>query len=159
MTGAAEISPCGLYRYTLWRWFGMGDRTVRFIGLNPSTADANQDDPTIRRCADFARRWGFDRLCMVNLFAYRATDPRELPAAAERGVDVIGPENDDWLRRTDAAALTVAAWGNMGWIHGRDAAVSAGRQLHYLRLTALGAPGHPLYLPATLAPQPWSPSP
>jgi len=115
VTGAAEISPCGLYRYTLWRWFGMGDRTVRFIGLNPSTADANQDDPTIRRCADFARRWGFDRLCMVNLFAYRATDPRELPAAAERGVDVRYQEKP--IRKLEEADFPCVALDKDGGSH------------------------------------------
>ena len=85
----ADISPCGKYRYSLWRdwdWQGFANR-VMFVGLNPSTADATNDDPTIRRCVRFATDWGFGGLVMVNLFAYRATDPdTALPKAAADGV-------------------------------------------------------------------------
>src|SRR5207253_9302632 len=93
----AYFSEDGLYRYSLTREIlnpGIGcldederGGTVTFVGLNPSTADATQDDPTIRRCIRFAREWGFDRLKMVNLYAYRATDPRELGKAEQAGID------------------------------------------------------------------------
>ncbi len=96
----AYLSEDRRYRYSLTRLIadpqygclGEDERggTVTFVGLNPSTADETTDDPTIRRCIRFAREWGFDRLKMVNLFAYRATDPRDLWAADAP----IGPEND-----------------------------------------------------------------
>lgn len=69
------FSPCGRYRYTLWReWIG-GEGFVQFIGLNPSTATDTEDDPTIRRCINYAKSWGYGGMCMTNLFAYRATLP------------------------------------------------------------------------------------
>ena len=76
MERGADISPCGRYRYSLWRKWGPG-ATCMFVGLNPSTADETADDPTIRRCMAFARDWGYGALCMANLFAYRATDPAD----------------------------------------------------------------------------------
>src|SRR6185369_17379869 len=89
----AVISKCGKYRYSLRReWIG-GAGTVCFIMLNPSTADASVDDPTIRRCIGFAQRWGYQILEVVNLYAYRATRPRDMFAAA----DPVGPENEYYL--------------------------------------------------------------
>lgn len=152
MERGADISRCGRYRYTLWRKWAPGE-TVMFIGLNPSTADATLDDPTIRRCIGFARAWGFGGLMMTNLFAWRATDPRDMKAAESP----IGPFNNDvlWTAHMNAA-LTVAAWGAHGTHLGRDAAVRAMLpRLHYLRLTKDGHPGHPLYLPASLRPVEW----
>ena len=148
----ADISPCGRYRYTLWRKWGPGG-TCMFVGLNPSTADATLDDPTIRRCVAFARMWGYGGLMMTNLFAWRATDPRDMLAAE----DPVGPDNDQTLRTTWLnAAITVAAWGTHGTHQGRDAHVRAMLPaLHYLRLTKDGHPGHPLYLPARLRPAKW----
>lgn len=149
----ADISPCGLYRYALWRKWGPGG-TVMFVGLNPSTADATLDDPTIRRCVAFARSWGFGGLMMTNLFAWRATDPMHMLSAK----DPIGPENDMRLRAAYLnAKLTVAAWGAHGTHKGRDAAVRKMLpRLHYLRLTKAGHPGHPLYLPGELKPVPFN---
>jgi len=89
----AELSPCGQYRYVLWRDTGTGEGSVVFIMLNPSTADATTDDPTIRRCLGFARHWGYRTLVVVNLFALRATNPRMLLTHTQR----IGRLNDDWL--------------------------------------------------------------
>lgn len=155
MHSDAVLSPCRTYRYTLWRsWLG-GSGHVMFVGLNPSTADEKLDDPTIRRCMGFAQTWGYAGLCMTNLFAYRATDPADMFAHAQAGGDVIGPENDEWLR--DAAGRTsvvVAAWGAHGDFLHRAAAVQKLLlpKLHYLRLTKGGHPGHPLYLPKTLTP-------
>src|SRR3954454_15761859 len=91
----AVISACGRYRYLLSRQVGPGLRTATFIMLNPSTADATNDDPTIRRCIGFARQWGCGRLAVLNLFAVRATDPAEM----KRADDPVGPENRDWFDR------------------------------------------------------------
>ena len=88
------FSPCRRYRYTLWRaWDMFNPGYVMFIGLNPSTADEVQDDPTIRRCIGYAKEWGYGAFCMTNIFAFRATDPRVMKAQA----DPVGPENDKWL--------------------------------------------------------------
>lgn len=142
----------GKYRYELRRQWSPELPTVAFIGLNPSTADAMQDDPTIRRCVGYAKAWGYGQLIMLNLFAYRATDPLAMKSAD----DPIGPENDETLRRVAAqAAVVVAAWGNHGSHLGRGAAVRNLVPLHYLRLTKSGQPAHPLYLPGTLTPIAW----
>jgi hypothetical protein len=158
MKRSAEFSPCRLYRYTLWRWWGPApgdvDRGyVVFVGLNPSTADEVNDDPTIRRCIAFARAWGFSGLCMVNLFAFRSKEPADMLAAE----DPVGPENDVWLKRlVSKAGLVVAAWGVHGTHMARDTQVKQLiPEMHYLRLTKDGHPGHPLYLPKTLLPQPF----
>lgn len=147
---AASISECGTYRYWLLRrWESQVPcRTMVVVGLNPSTADATQDDPTIRRCVGFAKREGCGALGMVNLFALRATDPRELA----RHPDPVGPHNayvlDDWL--ASDSLMCVAAWGAHP-----DALVRGIRLVerypHLLcfGITKNGAPRHPLYLPAT----------
>lgn len=124
-----------------------------FVGLNPSTADEFNDDPTIRRCIAFAKSWGYAALCMANLFAYRATQPGVMLAAP----DPVGPDNDRTLQAlASKAGVVVAAWGTNGAHRGRDIAVrELLPNLHYLRLTQNGYPGHPLYLPSTLHPVPW----
>lgn len=109
---AAVLSDCAKYRYTLTRRWDHSLPAAVFIGLNPSTADADLDDPTIRRCIRFARDWGYGALVMVNLFASRATDPADLPA----GEMAIGPENDRlaWHETGHALAtggIVIAAWG------------------------------------------------
>ena len=127
-----------------------------FIGLNPSTADEVDDDPTVRRCIAYARAWGFDALCMTNLFGLRAT----LPAVMRAHAAPVGPENDarlaDCARR---AALIVACWGNHGRHLDRDAAVLRllrRHRLHCLKLTSAGTPNHPLYLRGDLRPRPFA---
>ena len=148
------FSPCRQYRYTLWReWIG-GEGYAMFIGLNPSTADETQDDPTIRRCIGYAKAWGYGALCMTNLFAYRATEPTVMLATAEP----VGIENDKHLRRcAEQASVVIAAWGCDGVHMNRAAHVRALLpDLHYLRLTKGAHPGHPLYLPAKLQPIKWS---
>lgn len=150
----AEIGgPDNEYRYALWRRWGKGKGYAMFIGLNPSTADDKVDDPTIRRCMSFAESWGYDGLCMANLFAYRTKSPSEMKQAD----DPVGPETDKWLKKlAKKAGVVVAAWGVHGQFLQRDQEVQAMIQpLHYLRLTKRGYPGHPLYLPKTLVPQPW----
>ncbi len=144
----AEISACGQYRYWLSRRLSMGERTVLFVGLNPSTADAAQDDPTIRRCAGFARAWGFDWLFMGNLNAFRSTDPKRLPSDP---LAAVGPANQEaltWMMQR--AELVVAAWGaNRLNAYARQLAtrVLSAPQTRCLGLTADGSPKHPLYLP------------
>ena len=155
MDRGADISPCGLFRYTLWCSWGPG-RWVNWCCLNPSRADATVNDPSFTRMRNFAEDWGYDGMIVTNLFAYRATKPADMKAAA----DPVGPLNDTALR--DAylnSALTVAAWGAHGTFRGRDAEVKKMLpDLHYLRMTKDGHPGHPLYLPKTLTPVRFAPA-
>ena len=129
MESSAVLSPCRLYRYELWRRWDGSRGVVMIIGLNPSTADEAQDDPTVRRCITYARDWGYGGLCLTNLFALRATHP----AALKTATDPIGPENDLHLRtRARLADLRVAAWGVNGAHRGRATAVlSSLCDLHY----------------------------
>ena len=154
MKNGATLSPCRTYRYDLWRtWIG-GNGYAMFVGLNPSTADETQDDPTIRRCIAFAKSWGYAGLCMTNLFAFRATNPGDMKRAA----DPIGPQNDYVLKeRASRAGIVIAAWGRHGTHKDRAWWVRMMLpQLHYLRLTKDGHPGHPLYLPKELVPVEWA---
>ncbi len=155
---AATFSPCGRYRYDLWRrWDMFNPRPgyVLFIGLNPSTATATVDDPTIRRCIKFARRWGFSAYCMANLFAWRDTDPRKMKLAA----DPVGPENDHRLANLAAGAgLIVCAWGAHGGHRERAGEVVRnlrGLSLQCLGTNANGSPKHPLYLSSLTLPRPF----
>ena len=149
----ATFSPCRQYRYSLWRHWGdpVGGYAM-FVGLNPSTADETMDDPTIRRCIGFAKAWGYAGLCMTNLFAFRATQPADMKAAA----DPIGPDNNQTLlRMAQGAGVIVAAWGVDGAHLGRgDVVRGMLPNLHFLKLTQAGHPSHPLYLLKTLTPQP-----
>ncbi len=111
----ATFSECGRYRYRLWRGWGNPEDRCVFVGVNPSTADDTTDDPTIRKCVGFARRWGYGALDMVNLFAWRDTDQRGLLHAD----DPVGEENDcRILQAFDGASRIVLAWGS-----GKTAAV------------------------------------
>lgn len=151
----ADISREGTYRYFLGRHWGEDqlEPTLAFIMLNPSTADAMEDDPTIRKCVGFARRLGYSGIVVHNLFAYRATKVRDLLAAQREGVDIVGPETNSRLRvlmrsRLQTGDGVVAAWG----AHAPDArvrevlAMSGSRALCTLGLTAKGVPRHPLML-------------
>jgi hypothetical protein len=110
-----------------------------------------RDDPTVWRCLGFARSWGYDGLCMTNIFAFRATDPEVMMAQA----DPVGPDNDRWLVELAAsAAIVVAAWGVHGVHRDRAATVTVLLpELHALALTAGGQPRYPLYLRSTLTSQ------
>jgi hypothetical protein len=148
----ALLSDDGMYRYWLNRHLSMGDQSVAFVGLNPSTADATKDDPTIRKCAGFARRWGFDWLFMVNLYAWRSTDPKLLVKFAKaQGTNAIGPENLTHLLRVCLRCdLVIAAWGAAPLTSGAEAIgeqVLALPQTKVLRFTSKGRPEHPLYMP------------
>lgn len=176
----ATISACGRYRYRLWRewrlhplpaqwnmWedergkpaldgaghqLGVPKRCV-FIMLNPSTADGDTDDPTIRRCVGFAKAWGYDRLEVINLFAYRTTNPREL-LGLNHADDPVGIDNQRYIEHAlEDNGIIVCAWGAHGSHLGQDETVIGwlgGHKLHALKITADGQPGHPLYLPANL---------
>jgi hypothetical protein len=144
---SATLSDCGRYRYRLNRWWAVGEY-ARFIMLNPSTADATVDDPTIRRCMSFARDWGFAGIVVHNLFALRATNPRMLRITD----DPIGPDNDGYLTKKHFdAGITVCAWGTNGGLHNRAEVVlellkDAGVSPLCLGKTKDGHPRHPLYL-------------
>jgi hypothetical protein len=110
MSGSAIISDCGLYRYRLSRDLGQIGPTVMFIMVNPSTADADRDDATIRKCIGFAKRYGGGELLVGNKFAFRATDVKAL----RRARDPVGPENDRHLREMMLEAdIIFAAWGSL----------------------------------------------
>lgn len=149
---SATFSPCRRYRYTLCRSWGEGP-AVAFICLNPSTATETLDDPTVRRCIGFAKAWGYGTYWMLNLFAFRATDPRVMKAHAEP----IGPNNDEVIRKiVSACDLVVAAWGVHGSHRGRDREVAGMVSgLQCLGKAAGGQPKHPLYLPGNSKLVPW----
>lgn len=152
---SATISACGQYRYSLSRIWGDGP-LLGFVMLNPSTADGEQDDPTIRRCKAFARDAGFAGIVVGNLFAWRATAARELRQVG----DPIGPDNDLHLKELIARPnIVVCAWGAGGTLMDRGQTVlkmmrEARKQPYCLRLSSKGVPMHPLYLPASLRPTP-----
>lgn len=109
---SAVLSSCGTWRYRLRREWLTGVGEVCWIMLNPSTADAEVDDPTIRKVVGFSQRWGFRSATVVNLYAYRATDPKVLRSAEREGVDVVGPGNDRHI--VDAvydAQRVIVGWG------------------------------------------------
>ena len=154
----ATISPCGRYRYTLGRRWGDGPLAC-WVMLNPSTADATQDDPTVRRCIGFSKAWGYGGLVVVNLFAFRATDPAELLA---RRTLAVGPDNDAAiLAAAESSSVVVAAWGVHGTHLGRADAVTslirrAGYSLRCLGRTKGGLPRHPLYVAAATPTEPFA---
>lgn len=159
------------YRYLLWRVWDMpltGDNEVlrmqltsmcAFVGLNPSTADETEDDPTIRRCMGFARRWGYDGMWMLNLFAWRATDPRALKKVGTHA-KTEGPLNLDYSKvicrnapRVVLAWGAHGAWGDAGYTwHDvlnlvRMHAAYSPESFMCFKVLANEEPGHPLYLP------------
>lgn len=156
MWKSAEISPCGKYRYHLRREWDLDLPKVAFVMLNPSTADASEDDATIRRCIGFAKAWGYGGIDVVNLFAFRATDPKELKTAR----NAIGPDNDAYVLSTVRLAdKVICAWGANGDLFGRADRVTkilrdADVDLWCLEKTAKGMPKHPVRLRGDLLPVP-----
>ena len=150
VTGSARFSPCGRYRPMLTRDLAGGEGAILWIGMNPSTAAADVDDPTVRRETDFSRRWGYARFVKCNVMDYRATHPKDLTAP---GVVPCSPENLPLIRDLAAeAGAVVMAYGALLPAlkkYGEDT-VSAlradGRALFCLGLTKAGAPRHPLYM-------------
>jgi hypothetical protein len=180
----AQISSCGKYRYRLWRewrlhplpaqwdmWTDdlgkpivdgageqLGDpKACVFVMLNPSTADGEEDDPTIRRCVGYAQAWGYDRLEVLNLFAYRATDPQALLSLIHTD-DPVGPGNLEAFNhviRDYKVGTIICAWGVHGAHLGQDeTALGWLRDLprFALGLTKDGHPKHPLYMPKDAQP-------
>ena len=154
----ATFSECERYRYALWRQWNDGP-TVMWLMLNPSTADETDNDSTVERCQRRAITMGFGRMVVCNIFAYRATDPKDMLAAE----DPIGPENDQAiLEQAQKADQVICAWGNHGSHLGRSRAVvgllrQAGIPLHCLELNVPGEPKHPLYVGYDVRLQKWTP--
>jgi hypothetical protein len=152
---SALYSDCGAYRYALTRCWDAAGARLLYIMLNPSRASERVNDPTVERCERRARQLGFGAFRVVNLFAWRATDPRDLKTAeAPVGADNPGAlaEAADW------ADMVLAAWGIHGAHLDQGAAVAAqlrGRSPHHLGLCRNGHPRHPLYVSYDRAPEPW----
>lgn len=144
----ARISDCGKYRYLLRRTWDYAKPRVLFVMLNPSTADAEIDDAMIRSCIRLSKSLGYGSFEVVNLFAWRATDPTELQSA----VDPVGPSNDDIIEAAIGRCdLAICAWGANGIAHNRSGAVRSLLRTHRpaifcLGKTKSGAPKHPLYI-------------
>ncbi|MEM8810634.1 MAG: DUF1643 domain-containing protein [Cyanobacteria bacterium P01_G01_bin.38] len=158
---SAIFDPTGQYRYSLERRWpaksSMDRRKVTFIMLNPSRADAKQDDPTLRACMQFAQVWGYNVLEVVNLFAYCTADPKVLKTVNEP----IGVECDHALiNAADTAAQIILSWGNWGTLLGRNQAVLQllnpyASKLFCLGINQSGQPRHPLYIKRTQSPAQW----
>ena len=160
MKGSAIFDVTHRYRYYLTRtWSGptTSHNQVTFIMLNPSQANAEQDDPTIRACSQFAQTWGYSQLNIVNLFAYRSPTP----SALKKINNPIGPENNHYLLEASRCAdKIILAWGNWGTLLNRDQIVCQlispyQHKLHYLLRNHSGQPRHPLYIKRTTLPQRW----
>ncbi|MFM9042216.1 MAG: DUF1643 domain-containing protein [Vulcanococcus sp.] len=158
-TGQAAFSGCGRYRWWLERRWDAARPPLLFIGLNPSRATAECDDPTLRRLQGFARSWGFGRLEVLNLFSRLSASP----AVLRRSADPVGEETDHWLRRRlrdldqQPGGAVWLGWGNGGCWKNRDQQVLAVLQacespLVAIGLTASGQPRHPLYAPKAAQP-------
>lgn len=159
----AFLSPCERYRHSLGRHWDRDAGYVLFIGLNPSTADAEQDDPTIRRCIRFATDWGYGGIEMCNLFDWRATDPREM---RRKIAFAVSDKNEPCLRcRVSNAKLVIAAWGKVPWAQTRIREVfeifrahETDKRWHCLGFCKSGKtdieswPRHPLYVRAAQKP-------
>lgn len=154
----AVYSDCETYRYALTRVWSAGPRLL-WVMLNPSTASALANDPTVERCERRARSLGFGAFRVVNLFALRATDPRQLRAVD----DPVGPDNDDAIDDgTVWANAILCGWGGLGGLGGRDRAMAtrlhgSGKPVWHLGLTKAGQPKHPLYISYAVQPSVWQP--
>lgn len=152
----AVFSECERYRYVLsWPADRLGTLgTALFCLANPSTATAEVVDPTVARCIAYAKRWGYRWCQVVNVRAWRETDPKKVPADPL----AIGPENDKWITETAAEAdIVVVGWGKLGGERGPvvlDLIRCANKVPHALKLNKDGSPGHPLYLRADAQPFP-----
>ena len=146
----ATFSECRKYRYALWRIWDESKPYVMFIGLNPSTADETENDNTTNRCINYAKDWGYGRLCMANLFAFCTKDPDEMKAAK----NPIDKDNDVWLKKlSNNAGVVIAAWGDDGSHLGRSKKViNMFPNLKCLKVNKSGEPAHPLYQPGTAVP-------
>lgn len=148
-SSGAVFSDCEQYRYILWRKWSLAEagRYAMLIGLNPSTADESINDPTVRRCIDFAKKWGMDGMYMMNAYAFRATDP----AVMKKQPTPVGWHNDEALALVaKQCEIIVAAWGNH-CTEDRSKKVieiveSVGKTIQCFELNQNGSPKHPLYV-------------
>jgi len=146
----AILSEDRKYRYLLSRIWDESKSTVMIIGLNPSTADETENDPTIERCISFAKSWGYGGVYMLNLFGFRATQSKDMFNAEEP----IGIDNDEYIKKySKICDKVVCAWGNDGNYKNRSQEILAIiKNSYYLKLNKTGEPAHPLYLKADLVP-------
>lgn len=158
----ATVSDDGLYRYDLGRFWGDADRLALWVMLNPSTADASEDDPTIRRVRGFSRIWGFGGCVVVNLFALRTTKPEHLLDHPDPSGSMNVEKIRLWMEDRRVGAV-VCAWG-AGWrkldlprpnVEGK--ARFLGKSTVCLGRTKAGDPRHPLYVPKNTPPEPFGP--
>lgn len=154
MQRTAEFSECRTFRYTLERIWDSAGPSVLFVGSNPSKANEESDDPTIRRCINFAKDWGFGGLCIVNLFAFCSHDPGKLLKAK----DPIGPKNDKVLNEyISKSEKIILVWGNHGdFLKRNEKILKLIKNPSCLKINKNGAPAHPLYLKGTLKPIPYT---
>ena len=138
------------YRYLLIRGWDLNKPSLMIISLNPSTADEKRNDPTITRCLGFAKKWGFGKLFVTNLFAFRATLPRNLFVSH----NPIGDKNDRWIRKVSKKVdKIVLAYGNHGKFKNRhDEMLKIIKNPYCIKKTKTGMPQHPLYLKYTQKP-------
>lgn len=154
---AASFSEDRRFRYWLLREWQVLLPKVAFIGLNPSTADETVNDPTVTRCINYAKAWGKGGLLMLNAYAYRATEPKDMWKAEKRGVDILGGDRNhvhslrEYTERFNCD-LIVAAWGNHGKKRG-PFIVRNWPGLMCLATNSDGSPKHPLYLKGDLIPR------
>ena len=159
----ASISVCNHYRYQLTRELQKfpSEWCLPWVMLNPSTADATEDDPTIKRIMEFSQRWGYGKIKVVNLFAYRASKPEIMKLAA----DPVGPENNHYLHQmfTEVGYGDVmVAWGNEADPKRVEEFMHIARCYPNARLLALvnnknGSPKHPLYVKGDVLRKIWRP--
>ena len=147
-TSGATLSKCRKYRYVLWRIWDKSLPTIMFIGLNPSTANETQNDPTILKCIQYCKRWDFGGFYITNLFAYRSSSPDIL----KKSKKPIGSKNDYWVLKTaKSSEKIVACWGEHGDFKDRDKALKKQfDRLYCLKVNKSGQPAHPLYLKSSL---------
>jgi hypothetical protein len=150
MNKGATISDDKKYRYSLYRIWDDELPKVAIVGLNPSTADENFDDPTIKRCIEFVKNWGYGGFYMLNLFAYRATDPNELSKVN----DPVGKDNEKFILETISKVdKVICAWGNGGnYLNQNIKILSLINSPYCLKINQSGEPSHPLYLRRDLRP-------
>ena len=146
MQSEATVSDCGRYRYNLIRVWDAQLPRVCWIMLNPSTADAATDDPTIRKCIGFARRWGFGSIEVINVYPFRCTNPKDLPDGEEiEGNGIL--QYGSWRRALGRCQKGIAAWGAHDVGPRDEVAIDMFRDLDCLGTTQDGSPKHPLYPP------------
>ena len=146
----ADFSKCRKYRYTLWRTWDVSKPKVMFLGLNPSTADEVKNDPTVTRCINYSKRWGYGGMYMMNIFSFRTTYPIEL----KKATNPIGDKNNFWIKKIYRNVdKCIGAWGNDGEFKNRSEDIfKLIPKLYCLKINSSGQPAHPLYLKSDLKP-------